>query len=261
MGDMSHAVQVDGWIFDQKISPSATLNQGDLIEFPSGTDIQRFGLVVTADCDLQKNKHGRLITLVPIVTMATVMERYLLIEQCDRQRAQILHYACQSYGLTAPYEEPLVTEYLRAHYENAGVDDALTIPRLAVQILLHEIDTIYLKQYVELAAAIGVPVKSEQFKNKLTSQLLAKGDLIILPSLAKLGIQECVAWVRHIWQVPVKNIEVRSSSLKADSGQRIARLDSPFRYRVTQVMAQVFSDIGMPDVSNNFSQIFDEVSK
>lgn len=45
---------------------------------------------------------------------------------------------------------------------------------------------------------------------------------------------------------------MRNSEALGSMGQRIARLMSPYRYRVTQVMGQVFTDIGTPNIARNF---------
>ena len=98
--------------------------------------------------------------------------------------------------------------------------------------------------YKVLTNAIGsAPKKATTFKD----QLRGKGDLLILPDTQRLGVEGGLVWVRHIWQVPMADVALRTSELGERTGERLARLDSPFRYRLTQLMAQVFSDIGLPN--------------
>ena len=82
---------------------------------------------------------------------------------------------------------------------------------------------------------------------------------MILPHTQDMGILGEIAWLRHIWQVPLSDIAIKTSEVSSRSGERIARLDSPYRYRLTQLMAQVFSDIGLPDARDQIEEHLQEV--
>jgi len=78
---------VGGWILDKTIVPGAKLTQGDLIKFEGEEDpLKRAGIVVTADCDLERKRHARLVTLIPVVTVDVIMEYYLLLEDCENKK-------------------------------------------------------------------------------------------------------------------------------------------------------------------------------
>lgn len=66
--------------------PSAHLWQGDLIRFKDTDDpLKSAGIIITADCDLECEKHAGLITLVSIVSAKTLLEKYLLFEHCEKE--------------------------------------------------------------------------------------------------------------------------------------------------------------------------------
>jgi hypothetical protein len=106
-----------------------------------------------------------------------------------------------------------------------------------------------------MVAAGSQPKGASSFE----TQLIKKGDVVVLPSAAELGVPGEIAWVRHIWQESIGQIAMKTSDVKHCRGERVARLDSPYRYRLTQVMAQVFSDIGLPDSSRAFKSDIEKV--
>jgi hypothetical protein len=113
-----------GWLVDDKVSPTPQLRQGDLIAFQSDESLRRYGLVVTADCDLLQRKHARLVTLVPVVELLDIVEYYLLPEMCDRYRQQITDFAVRALGVQTSLDLPEGMEELRVRAEAASGDPA-----------------------------------------------------------------------------------------------------------------------------------------
>ena len=89
--------------------------------------------------------------------------------------------------------------------------------------------------------------KEEQFQKSI-QQNLSKlpGDLLLLPFIEGLPFQPAIAWLRILREVSEKNIVLKHSEVKGNMAVRIGRLQPVFRYRVTQMLAHVFSDIGLP---------------
>ncbi|MNL80928.1 hypothetical protein D3C87_2078990 [compost metagenome] len=58
--------------------------------------------------------------------------------------------------------------------------------------------------------------------------------------------------------MPISEVAIRTSEIGDRSGERMARLDSPYRYRLTQLMAQVFSDIGLPNIPDMVDQSLED---
>lgn len=244
---------IEGWTLERAVGPDPYLTQGDLIAFPSADDPLRVaGIVVTADCDLKNRKHARMVTLVPIVSVEATLERYLLPEACEKQRQLIFEFACNT--LKIDFQDPLIAEaQLRELVEATAVGSP---ERTAADFVLHRQEALAVGDYVTLMKAIGSQPKGAA---AFESQLLGKGDIVVLPSAKELGVTGEIAWVRHIWQESVGQIALRTSDVKYRRGERIARLDSPYRYRLTQVMAQVFSDIGLPDSERKFREDIEKV--
>ncbi len=241
----------DGWEVYGQVLPSAHLRQGDLIAFQTDEPLKRFGVVVTADCDLIQRKHARLVTLVSVLELVDIVECYLLPELCERNRESIEGYVSKTFGLTSALDLPEGREELKSRVAEKSGDAASAGPCLAAKTILQDVERLTYADYKLVMELVGRQVG--KLEERLIQQVRSKGDLLLLPRLNSLGITADIAWVRHVWQVPLKQIVFRTSEVRDGVGQRVARLSSPFRYRLTQLMAQVFSDIGLPDISRDMS--------
>lgn len=240
-----------GWTIEDKVSPDSHLRQGDLIAFQSDDRLRRFGLVVTADCDITQRKHARLVTLVPVVELVDIVECYLLLELCERYREQIMKFVSKQFGVSVSLALPEDVEALCALIREMPTDPKARSAHLGAKILLHQVERLQADDFRMIMEGAGLNI--QKLSERLEQQVRSKGDLLVLPSLRSLGIPADIAWVRHIWQVPLKEIVFRTSQVQPTNGQRVARLNSPYRYRLTQLMAQVFSDIGLPDLHREFA--------
>lgn len=247
---------VPGWLLDDAVGPDAKLRQGDLIVFEASKNpLRKVGIIVTADCDLEQRKHARLVTLVPVVDARTVLEQYLLLEDCERKRDQIESYLFKACSIDLRQERVTKLTILREVRASSKLDGKDS-RKVAADFVLGASNSIAVESYVELMKNIGSGPKG---KNALRDQIRKRGDLLMLPNIMKLGVAGHIAWLRHIWQVGVDDIALRTSEVAARPGERRARLDSPFRYRLTQLMAQVFSDIGLPDIPDGMDEAMEGV--
>jgi hypothetical protein len=247
---------VPGWLLDDAVGPDAKLRQGDLIVFEGADNpLRKVAIIVTADCDLEQKKHARLVTLVPVVDTKTILEQYLLLEDCERKRDLIETYLFKEYSIDARQDRATKLTILR---DACGLSDRdrKDARELATDFVLSATDTIPIEGYVELMKKIGSKAKG---RDAFRDQIRGRGDLLILPSIKKFGVAGNIAWLRHIWQVGVDDIALRTSEVGDRAGERIGRLDSPFRYRLTQLMAQVFSDIGLPNIPDGMDEAIKEV--
>lgn len=247
--------EVNGWILDASVSPCASLTQGDLISFEEEEDpLRKNGIVVTADCDLEKGKHAKLVTLIPVVSVKTLLENYLFLEDCEKKRDAIEQFAFKQFEVEKSSEVEARRAMLRNKLIACDVQDS--DPKvIAAKVALDELSCISVVEYKKLMDAINNNVKKAK---DLGTQIGSRGDVLNLPCTKALGVAGNIAWVRHVWQVPLNSIALRTSEISSRPGEKIARLDSPFRYRLTQIMAQVFSDIGLPDIPNTIEESVQE---
>jgi hypothetical protein len=72
-------------------------------------------------------------------------------------------------------------------------------------------------------------------------------DCMVLPQLPGLVPGLHVAFLRAMREVRDQDIATKTSEIAPNHAKRIGRLVPVLRYRLTQMLAQVFSDIGLPD--------------
>jgi hypothetical protein len=246
---------VKGWLLDDTVGPDAKLRQGDLIVFDRAeSPLRKVGVIVTADCDLEQKKHARLVTLVPIVDARIVLEQYLLLEDCERKRELIEAYMFKEYAIDTRQERATKLSMLQNAYGLSN-QDGKDARRVAADFVFGSSDSIPVAGYVDLMRNIGSGPKK---KDAVRDQIRNRGDLMLLPSIKKLGVAGHIAWLRHIWQVGLDDIALRTSEVSGRPGERLGRLDSPFRYRLTQLMAQVFSDIGLPNIPDEMDEAMED---
>ena len=244
-------IKLSGWVLENVVLPNSSIRQGDLIRFQSVSDpLKKMGIVITADCDLERKKHARLLTLVPVISVIDVLENYLMPEYCENKRDIIERYAFAVHGIESDLDYDVKIAML-GEKQYCCSDDPDSVKVIAYNFILNGISFISINSYKKLMSAIGGSPKGVR---SFVSQIRTRGDLLVLPEARCLGIESGVAWVRHIWQVPLSDVALRTSEISSRSGERVARLDSPYRYRLTQLMAQVFSDIGLPDVVDTIEQ-------
>lgn len=107
-----------GWILDKAVGPDTKIRQGDLIKFKVHDNALRHaGIIVTADCDLEQKKHARLVTLIPVVTAKLILERYLILEDCERKRQMIEDYAFKEHSIDKRQDRETKLSLLRAYMQ------------------------------------------------------------------------------------------------------------------------------------------------
>lgn len=246
------------WHLGTHVEPRPTLQQGDLIRFSEcKNSLCKIGIVVTADCDLENKKHANLVTLVPILSARSLLENYIYIEECEGRRNDITAHVCKVLDLDSNLNSVILEGILDARSKDQGASLSDEI-NLAISFCLNKVEKLSSSEYSSLMRLTGGAAKSGK---SLSQKIATKGDLLPLPSAKHLGINENIAWVRHIWQTPMRSIAMRTSETANRPAERIARLASPFRYRLTQKMAQVFSDIGLPTVDHGIDQAVEEALK
>ncbi|NOT88856.1 MAG: hypothetical protein HOP03_11815 [Lysobacter sp.] len=233
------------WNMYTGVAPSDILQQGDLIKFSKEGVIDRYGIVVTADCDLDKRKHSRLVTLVPLLSVEDVICQCLSFDAFEHYSSKLKDFCRISLGIDV---SPTDGQFLpKVRLRLMANDIADENAKLAAKIIVHapfEMTVSRLRSILD-AAGVDWPKVIDRLRN----QIKTRGDLLLLsrPPLTMTDAQ--IAWLRPMWQEQVSSIALRTSESASRTGLRVAQLNSPFRYRLTQMLGQVFSDIGLPNFS------------
>lgn len=233
------------WDIYERTSPKDKLNQGDLIRFDEGEGRVTWGVVVTADCDLENRKHSRLVTLVPLLSTQQLICRCLAFDFAE-YKIEVMSQKCRAtFGIDVEPDDPAFRSELKAGLLEGKVDGELD--RKLARLVCGEDIELSVAGFKEVVEHAGLGWSA--CVKRLEDQIKSRGDMLVLEEPPFKNDGEFIAWLRGIWQEQVSNIAVAMSQLAGRRGVRVARLKSPYRYRLTQMLGQVFSDIGLPERS------------
>lgn len=233
------------------------LSQGDVIAWSGERDyIEKAAIVVTADCDLSKGKHWGRVTVVPLIPASAYFEQFYLLKQLEILESELLQIfgtAVQKSMKPADGEPPTmqVLEMLLGldilPEQIAKSDDALNLHTIIRQARgLADVEN--LRHTLDQALTLRNPKTKSLSADKIKTFLdNPPGDCMILPAMLGLDQEIHVAFLRVLRELRDQDIALKTSQGNERKGQRIGRLVPVLRYRLTQMLAQVFSDIGLPD--------------
>lgn len=227
-------------------SPANSVSQGDLFYFEEEDSSRSYGIVVTADCDLANNKHSRLVSFVPLLALEDVLISCIYIDYIERKGDDIARMLHKELKSDVPVNDPAFSATICAILKQD--QEIPTELREAAKIYLHQSDRISTNDFTALLKRLNISV-NKAFE-KFDQQINSRGDIIVLTRPPYVTHDVRIAWLRRVWQTNLGDLALRNSSYVSNKnrGQHVAQLASPFKYRLTQQFAQVFSDIGTPDI-------------
>ena len=241
----------------ETVSPEEVLQQGDFVLWPGATAfLEQAGIIVTADCDLAFGKHWGRISVVPVFALSTYVEELLAPRVLSKQLTKLREaFGRQIQRVLAPSDESIPSD--------AAIDPLLsasTLPQpLAGETSLVNLHSVLrqalgyersvpnlecLARAIALVNAGSGNTLRSHIKNGLSS---LPGDVLAVPRIDGLPFTAGVAWLRVIREVPEASIARKMSDMAPGRCIRIGRLIPVLRYRLTQMLGQVFSDIGLPE--------------
>lgn len=234
----------------------APVQQGDFLHWKTHPDpLYRNSVVVTADCDLARGKHWGKVTVVPVLSVAEYAEMLVaprILESLrDRLKSTLLQNLKRA---TKPQVEPGETTLdanavLLDERFSETWRDAPDVARCC-RVLR---DVHGYQQYASAKeclkdALLALGYAEEELAVRVASQISSPpGDSLVIPTPPSIGFTFGVAWLRALREVRDNEIVTKLSDWSPGRGMRVARLGPVFRHRMTQKLAQMFSDIGLPD--------------
>jgi hypothetical protein len=268
MTPWEHAPPFPEWA---ELQPSQPVRQGDVLSAIGQEDRWHELLVVlTADCDLARSKHGGALSCVPLLSHTD----YLLIFKYENLRdsvsGRLIKQLLETYTNGTILAEPPRISHSRMGEWITEVDIASIISAL-------KLEGQSASQFAELAEVVRRLTTATPGSITVASQLLAEakhllgdvktfekaitsvaaefastlrtlpGDALFLNQVSPEHTYGYVAYLRRIIEV-TDNLVVRSASRIPHDARylRISRLRSPYIYALSQQFASVFSAIGLP---------------
>jgi hypothetical protein len=258
----------------EPLHETSELAQGDLIQWQGAnyvSPLHTFGIVVTADCDLEHKKFRGTLSYIPaLITL------------------DYLWYQWRPAVFSDHLNKSIVTMTQRLNnWREKNISNKSLISNEAIQIWLSRADRdtildelgVQDKQHRNSLAPVidkalslfklcqeGTPDLSALKNNyshirqeyNAKPQILAvdfqkaistlPGDVFHIPALPDNSDDGLFLILRDISQCPLSDIAQTPDDLRfgAAKARRIARISAPYRYAITQNLARVFADIGLP---------------
>lgn len=261
-------------VFEASISSiSPLVTQGDLLELHtrqlSGQDQIGFGIVVTGECDIAQNKYSGIFSYVELFEVEVYALRFVIRPELERLRDVI-----PSVVIDRLKEAPSLKE-LEPNIAYHRLIEAGSIPLTldlgplkdlaeSARLVLAKIDGLLNSKYKlsdvnedlslvsGLAKKLGHKPKSitlNSICDKLVSDI---GDAFYIGELPDQDDARYIASLRLLREIHRNQVVVSPSQLRnlsQDCGKyaiKRQRLGVPYRYKLTQKLGAVFSDIGLP---------------
>lgn len=250
------------------------LGQGDVIAWDESVICRPwkcFGIVVTADCDLAKEKHAGQITYLPAFTTEDFIWHYWRVPIFEKEfNSRIeklttrINRWLEKNGIGSAAVSAAATERWVRRAGCEGLLDELgcTDPgqRSNIAPLIEAVSMILAVLDAECPdfdaldrayplikkGATGLKDAALDFQTRLGS---LPGDVFHLPTLPGKDDDGLFVMLRHVQQCRLDEIALRPDDLRFGSATatRVARLSPIFRYALTQAFGRVFTDIGLPE--------------
>lgn len=253
------------------------IRQGDVFQWleNSGRDPwTELGVVVTADCDITHEKHGGILSYVPLLDLRDYLALFQLPAKVDRATLPIREQLVRTIrtlqverapGFPEPVSEAAALRWVR-DVSAEGVANELNVPTgkgrdrfiaLGADYAVAEASLRAGTFDVLLNALVHVRMRQagsrEQVLSKIwqeieTSVAALPGDAFFIGSIGPHQGRGYVAYLRLVREIEQGRIAVRQTDLRdsAFRAKRIAALKSPYVFRLTQQLAEVFAAIGLP---------------
>lgn len=253
---------------------SEPIRQGDIFAWENRLSVRPwkvYGLVVTADCDLVNNKTWGQLSYVPVLLFEDYIWMFWRPRVFDQFQREIRGRCAKRIGNALKKKDP----------DHAGISEEAVdawLKRAGVEGLVNEIAGLDAGHAADLRKALEIFETSNEVmasaspRMDLLGKLFAAkmklnggipdafaaeirkhvaslpGDVFFLSGIGEFEKHGVFAMLRHISQCDVGNIAVKVDDViyGAAVARRIARLKSPYCYALTQNLAKVFSDIGLP---------------
>lgn len=258
----------------EDLEHAVDIAQGDVIEW-TGDAVnrpwKRFGVVITGDCDLHRNKTSGLITYLPAFTIEDYVWHVLRPLEFEKElNLRLIKLASRIDGWNKINGTPsalsvdVVLRWLRRCDREQLLDEMNCRDKGSRNTLAAVIDPAYgLLQLLDCEepdlALLRKAYAPASDKGGSASEAMIKAVQKRLGSLPEdvfhLSVQPfdeedgLFVMLRHVRQCMTSDIAKTPDELRFGSatGRRIARVKPTFRYALTQKFGRVFTDIGLPD--------------
>lgn len=262
-------------------APDDRLHQGDVLSWDKrdSKNWKEHGIIITADCDLLHNKMKNRISLVPLISFGTYVQEVWGPEFVSKRVTKILEgsisairIAHAEIGRTGVVSEEAILDWISRDQPDmiaamlfneeydaekrrkflSKIEAAKNAIDAEQELLQQTSPASYMEKLVSLANKITLNPPADARSNigmALRGHCTSPpGDVFFLSQVPGDGTGGFFALLRHITQCDIKDIFLESARRPglALPMRRVGRLKAPYLYALTQNIARVFADIGLP---------------
>lgn len=228
------------------------LRQGDILYFNENQDDEKYGIVVTGDCDIAQHKCRGKISYCTITTAKYYIETELLFDYCISQginelKENVLTRVCKL--LKAKQSNSFLSTLLglEEEYLKTQINDNELVKKIMLLKEMWNKTRFSLDDYKNIYFANNncdlEEGKLQKVKDKILSKLNSlPGDKYYITELPNQN--DNFGYVVHLRYI---NLISEEDIKKQNHLYRIGHLEAPYLYKLTQKLGAVFSDIGEPE--------------
>jgi hypothetical protein len=277
----------------EDVVSNAPLRQGDVIRPLTFSEDPWSGsaVIVTADCDLARNKHNGRLTCVPVLPIEKYLSMFYMPDRIGRLLAtaenklgsMVRQYQLMLEGFDEPIDDKSaaewvvetppedVTHVLGIHGKDGVLFAAIAKAYCAARANKLTDFKAQVMTSCDLQVALGHHrerdvARTARMKDVIQSVERLPGDAMFLNALSDELHNGYVCYLRVLREISDDEVATRASMRSFRiKYERISRLRAPFVYALSQQLGSVFSAIGLPeeyegarrhcaaDIENNFS--------
>lgn len=256
-----------------EVAPSAPLRQGDVLAavHRENDAWRRLIVIITADCDLAKSKHGGAITCVPLLTAHEYLMRFRYEGYRENLLDQLKAACLSSYRKAAGQESREISpsrlsewvveedpERIVHELGIAGETSARFVTLARLIRMLTAQSPLNIREAGRMIAECRVALNSNGDLDRMAGEVAGNmarileelpGDALFIDQLSSVHQRGYVAYLRRVVEVAegaARTTMIPSEDTAGEQYVRISRLTSPYVFALTQQFGAVFSAIGLP---------------
>lgn len=219
-----------------------TIEQGTIISFTNNTDI-RYGIIITADCDIYQNKYGQFLSYCPIFPLREYIETDLHQKLCKRKLHKLFEEIKKLIKEVPEYalvSDEAIEDKLNCLRENDKKEEDFSDELNGKIINYNKFNSkgyFTVDDYKQLCNT-----KEKELINIVKN---FPGDKFYINKIPNNENEGFVVNLRRIIEISEKDISRKILSRTLPQCIAIAKLNSPYKEKMSQTLGAMFSAIGL----------------
>jgi len=259
----------------EEVTDDRPIRQGHIFEWLAPEDPWKLlGVVVTANCDIVQEKHRGILSYIPILPIAHYLRLFYVPKLLERGRRRLVDELTKTMrdhqAELQEFPEPLselaalewalrgtageIADELRVDHPRMRaklirlIDDYRLVQSALKGILAEQVEALVRMRLRQ--GGTDAKVRDGAWKDIQSGVDDLPGDCFFIGCISTGHRSGYVAYLRLVREIQDTHIAIKQSDLRVSPpppARRMAQLQSPFIYRLTQQLADVFASIGLPD--------------